>query len=435
MTTTTTTTTNPTSPSQPAPVGTGYNPWRNALTQLEIAARLIDLEPDIHKILAKPERTFIVSLPVRMDTGEIEVFEGYRVHHNTARGPSKGGIRYHPGVTLDEVRALAMWMTWKCAVVGLPYGGAKGGIICDPKRMSSGEVERLTRRYTSAIVKFIGPEEDIPAPDVNTNPQVMAWMMDTYSMTKGFAVPGVVTGKPLAIGGSQGRLEATARGTMFCALAAFKALGLNPQGARVAIQGAGNAGAIAATLLAEQGMRIVALNDSRGGVYREAGLDVEEVLAHKRRTGSVAGAPGTEAISNRELLTLPCELLVPAALENEITAELAREVKARVVAEAANGPTTPDADPILHERGVFVVPDILANAGGVTVSYFEWVQSLQSFFWTEREVNLRLRDVMMKAFDAVLRESRARKVDLRSGAYALAVGRVAEAYRIRGLYP
>ncbi len=412
-----------------------YNAWENALAQLDHVASLIELDPKIHRVIRSPKRCVIVSIPVRMDDGDVRVFEGYRVQHSQARGPSKGGIRFHPDVTLDEVRALAMWMTWKCAVVGLPYGGAKGGVVCDPKKMSPGEVERLTRRYTSEIVRFIGPEEDIPAPDVNTTPQIMAWLMDTYSMNKGYGVPGVVTGKPLAIGGSLGRFEATARGTMFTAMSALKHKGMSLVGARVAIQGAGNAGGGAARLLAEQGCRIVAINDTRGGVYREAGLDVHAVLKWKEETGSVDGFAGADKVTNRELLTLPCEILIPAALETQITPDVARGIQARVVAEAANGPTTPDADPILDDRGITVIPDILANAGGVTVSYFEWVQSLQALFWTEREVNLKLRDIMMKAFEEVYRESVARKVNLRTAAYALAVGRVAEAHRIRGLYP
>jgi glutamate dehydrogenase (NAD(P)+) len=412
-----------------------YNAWQHALSQLDAVAERIGLETWIHRILRRPERALDVAIPVRMDSGEIQVFEGFRVQHNQARGPAKGGIRYHPGVTLDEVKALAMWMTWKTAVVGLPFGGAKGGVVCDPKKMSRGEVERLTRRYTSEIIRFIGPEEDIPAPDVNTNPQIMAWIMDTYSMNKGYAVPGVVTGKPVAIGGSLGRLEATARGALFIALAACKVSGLNPIGARVAIQGFGNAGSIAARLFHDAGFRIVAASDSQGGSYRETGFEPAELFQRKKEAGTVAGTPGADRVTNEELLASPCDVLIPAALENQITAEIAPNVKARIVIEAANGPTTPEADRILEEKGVMVVPDILANAGGVTVSYFEWVQSLQAFFWTEREVNLRLREVMQKAFDAVHRERERLQCSMRMGAYALGVGRVAEAYRIRGLYP
>lgn len=411
------------------------NPWEMAIQQLDEVAKRMNLEPWIHKKLRKCKRELTVSIPVRMDDGSVEVFTGYRVQHNITRGPAKGGIRYHPEVTLDEVKALAMWMTWKCAVVNIPYGGAKGGVICNPKEMSPGELERLTRRFTSEIISFIGPEKDIPAPDVYTNPQVMAWIMDTYSVDSGHSVPSVVTGKPIAIGGSLGRNEATARGTTFTVLHALKHLNLSTEETRVVVQGYGNAGSIAAILLHKEDCQIVALSDSQGGIYNPRGLDPLKVLEYKKETGSVINYPGADNLTNRELLELDCEVLVPAALENQITRENAPRIKARIIAEAANGPTTPEADKILVDKGVFIVPDILANAGGVTVSYFEWVQGLQAFFWSEREVNLKLRDIITKAFYNVLGISQREEVDMRTAAYILAVGRVAEATRIRGLYP
>jgi len=411
------------------------NPWEIALSQLDRVAKRIGLDEEIHERLRHPRRILIVSFPVRMDDGRMRVFTGYRVHHSLDRGPAKGGIRYHPDVTLDEVKALAMWMTWKCAVVDIPFGGAKGGVVCDPKEMSRGELERLTRRYTTELMILLGPEKDIPAPDVYTDAQTMAWIMDTYSMNVGYSVPGVVTGKPLSIGGSRGREEATGRGVVLTILEAMKKLGMPKDGVTVAIQGFGNVGGTVARLLYREGIRVVAVSDSRGGIYNPEGLDLEALFLHKREAGTVVGFPGGEDITNQELLTLKCDVLVPAALENQITEENADRVRARIVAEGANGPTTPEADAILYEKGVFLIPDILANAGGVTVSYFEWVQSLQAFFWSEQEVNIRLKDIMVRSFHEVYEIQRKERVDMRLAAYILAVGRVAEAFRTRGLYP
>jgi len=411
------------------------NPWEIALSQLDRVAKRIGLDEEIHERLRHPRRILIVSFPVRMDDGRMRVFTGYRVHHSLDRGPAKGGIRYHPDVTLDEVKALAMWMTWKCAVVDIPFGGAKGGVVCDPKEMSRGELERLTRRYTTELMILLGPEKDIPAPDVYTDAQTMAWIMDTYSMNVGYSVPGVVTGKPLSIGGSRGREEATGRGVVLTILEAMKKLGMPKDEATVAIQGFGNVGGTVARLLYREGIRVVAVSDSRGGIYNPEGLDLEALFLHKREAGTVVGFPGGEDITNQELLTLKCDVLVPAALENQITEENADRVRARIVAEGANGPTTPEADAILYEKGVFLIPDILANAGGVTVSYFEWVQSLQAFFWSEQEVNIRLKDIMVRSFHEVYEIHRKERVDMRLAAYILAVGRVAEAFRTRGLYP
>jgi glutamate dehydrogenase (NAD(P)+) len=382
-----------------------------------------------------PKRELTVNFPVTMDDGRVEVFTGYRVQHNLSRGPAKGGIRYHQDVTLDEVRALAMWMTWKCAVVNIPYGGGKGGVIVDPKKLSLRELEGLTRRFATEISPLIGPDRDIPAPDVNTNAQTMAWIMDTFSMHHGYTISGVVTGKPIAVGGSLGRNEATARGAVFTLLQASKAINLPLVGAKVAIQGYGNAGSIAAQLLAEEGSVIVAVSDSTGGIYNPNGFDPLKVSAWKREHGTVVGFPGTEEISNEALLEVACDILVPAALENQITAANAPRIKARVVAEAANGPTTPEADAILHERGIFLIPDILCNAGGVTVSYFEWVQDMQSFFWTEERINQSLKEIMDRAFEAVYAMSLTREVEMRTAAYMVAVARVAEATTLRGLYP
>jgi glutamate dehydrogenase (NAD(P)+) len=411
------------------------NPFEIATKQFDTAASHLKLEPWLRSVLKAPKRQLIVSVPTKMDDGTIHVFEGYRVQHNLARGPAKGGIRYHPGVTLDEVKALASWMTWKCATVGIPYGGGKGGIICDPKKMSQRELENMTRRYASEISIIIGPERDIPAPDVYTNAQTMAWIMDTYSMTAGETVLGVVTGKPLPIGGSQGRNEATARGCQFVVREACKEKKITLRGARVAVQGFGNAGSIAARLLHEDGATIIAVSDSSGGIHNDKGLDIAAVEAHKGRTGSLKGYAEAGAITNEKLLELECEVLVPAALENQITAENAPRVRAKIVAEAANGPTTPTADDILHKNGVFLIPDILANAGGVTVSYFEWVQSLQSFFWEEKQVNEHLEKIMIRSFHEVLAIAKKFDVHMRTAAYILAVGRVAEATRIRGIYP
>ena len=411
------------------------NPFQIAQAQFDTAAELLKLDPWLRNVLRKPKRQLIVAIPTKMDDGSIHVFEGYRVQHSLARGPAKGGIRYHPDVTLDEVKALASWMTWKCATVNIPYGGGKGGVVCDPKKMSQRELEGMTRRYASEISIIIGPDRDIPAPDVYTNAQTMAWIMDTYSMTVGSTQLGVVTGKPLQIGGSQGRNEATARGCQFVIREACKEKKIALRGARVAVQGFGNAGSIAARLLSEDGATIIAVSDSSGGIHSSKGLDMKAVLAYKERTGSLRGFPEAETISNERLLELECDVLVPAALENQITLENASRIKAKIVAEAANGPTTPGADDVMHENGTFVIPDILANAGGVTVSYFEWVQSLQSFFWEEAQVNQHLEKVMTRAFQEVLAIARKYNVHMRSAAYILAVGRVAEATRIRGIYP
>jgi glutamate dehydrogenase (NAD(P)+) len=414
---------------------TKQNPFEMARQQLAVAADYLGLEPGLRKVLMSANREFTVSFPVRMDDGSTEVFTGYRVQHNLSLGPAKGGIRYHQDLTLDEVKALAMWMTWKCAVVNIPFGGAKGGVVVDPKKLSQSELEHLTRRYTTEISILIGPETDIPAPDVNTNPQVMAWMMDTYSMHKGYTVTAVVTGKPINIGGAEGRNEATARGVLFTVREAAKLQNLDLKGAKVAVQGFGNAGSIAARLFTEDGATIVAVSDSQGGIYNPKGLDIRAVTAFKQEHGTVVGFPNAEFVSNQAILELPCDILIPAALENQLNGDNARRVQAKIVAEAANGPTNPDADKVFYERGIFVVPDILANAGGVTVSYFEWVQDLQSFFWTEEETNQRLQIVMTHAFSDVLKISQERKVDMRTAAYILAVGRVAEATKIRGIYP
>jgi len=406
-----------------------------ALRLFNIAADRLHLEPGIREKLKWPKRELTVHFPVKMDDGGITIFTGYRVQHNVTRGPAKGGIRYHPDVTIEEMRALAALMTWKCAVVNVPFGGAKGGVRCDPKKMSRRELEGLTRRYTAEISLLLGPESDIPAPDVYTDAQIMAWIMDTYSMHKGYSVPGVVTGKPLAIGGSLGRKEATGRGVVFTVQEAARHLGIDLGGATAVIQGYGNAGAIAAMLLAELGVRIIAVSDSRGGAFNPKGIDPVKAQEHKRKTGSVATFPGADYISNEELLELPCDILIPAALESVITKENAPRIKARVMAEAANGPTTPEADPILYANNVFVIPDILANAGGVTVSYFEWVQNLEMLHWSEDDVNRRLRDIIVRSFHEVKDIAAKERVDMRTAAYILAVGRVAEASVVRGVYP
>src|ERR1700736_21506 len=410
------------------------NVWQMAQSQLDDIAKIIGLDESIHGYLREPKRVLTVSVPVRMDSGEHRLFEGYRVQHNLSRGPGKGGIRYHPDVTLDEVKALAMWMSWKCALVNIPFGGAKGGVICDPKAMSMQEIENLTRRFTSEISIFIGPEKDIPAPDVYTTPQIMAWIMDTYSMQHGYSIPGVVTGKPIAVGGSLGRDKTTGRRCLYVVDEAMKELSLQ-RPARVAIQGFGNAGLHAAELFAAEGYRIVAVSDSRGGVANSNGLDVQKLIAWKGEQGTVVGFGGGQSISNKDVLEYDCEVLVPAALEKVITAENAPRIKAKIVAEAANGPTLPEADDILHERGIMILPDILANAGGVTVSYFEWVQNLQELFWEEQAVNDRLRRIMERSFRDTLDHARRLNVNMRRGAYAVAVGRVAEATKLRGVYP
>jgi len=409
--------------------------WEMAQKQVDKVAEILNLEDWIHKKIRECRRILIVSIPVIMDDGHVEVFEGYRVQHNITRGPAKGGIRYHPEVTLDEVKALAMWMTWKCALLDLPFGGGKGGVRCNPKIMSKKEIERLTRRYTAEILPFIGPEKDIPAPDVYTNPEVMAWIMDTYSVDKGYAVPGVVTGKPIEIGGSYGRNEATGRGVYFCILNALKYLNLSPEGIKVAIQGFGNAGSVCAKLLYKEVCKIVAVSDSKGGIYNSKGINIEELIKIKEETGTVLNYKDSDKITNEELFTLEVDVLVPAALENQINERNADKIRAKIIAEAANGPTTPEADEILEEKNVFIIPDILANAGGVVVSYFEWVQALQAFFWSEREVNLKLRERMEKTFWKVVDLRESKKIGMRMSAYVIGVGKVAEATRLRGLYP
>ncbi len=411
------------------------NPFHVAMRQFDTAAEKLGLEKDLREVLRRPARALSVSLPVRMDDGSIRVFDGYRVQHSGARGPCKGGIRYHPNVSLDEVKALASWMTWKCATVNIPFGGAKGGIVCDPHQLSRGELERLTRRYAYEISAIIGPDRDIPAPDVYTDSQIMAWIMDTYSMTHGHSTPGVVTGKPTFLGGSFGRNEATARGCFFVVRSACNVKEIELTEATAAIEGFGNAGSIAARLLADNGVKIIAVSDSRGAILNKNGLDVGALLEHKQKTGSVRGFPGAEAIHPDELLEVDCEILVPAALENRITLENVDRVRAQIIAEAANGPTTPAADEILHRKGVLVLPDILANAGGVTVSYFEWVQDLQELFWDEDDVNRRLEKVMVRAFDDVYDKMLRYRVDMRTAAYILAIERVATATKSRGIWP
>jgi len=411
------------------------NPYRMAVQQFELAADKLSLSEDMREILRQPKRELIVNFPVRLDSGRIKTFTGYRVQHNVNRGPAKGGIRYGPDVTLDEVKALAMWMSWKCAVVGIPYGGAKGGVICDPKNMSSAELERLTRRYATEISIIIGPRSDIPAPDVNTNSQVMAWIMDTYSMHEGFSSPAVVTGKPLSIGGSEGRNDATATGVLFVTRQAAKRLGMPLQGARVSIQGYGNAGAIAARLFYNEGCKIVAVSDTHGGIYNESGLDPSTVLRYKQERGSVVGFPQSQAIGVQDVLEVPCDILIPAAVEGVITAANADRIQARIISEAANGPTTPEADIILFKKGIVVVPDILANAGGVTVSYFEWVQDIQSFFWGVEEITQKLEVIMNRSFAAVAEKADQYSCNMRLAANMLAISRVAEATQIRGIYP
>ncbi len=411
------------------------NAWATALSQLDEAAAFMGLEPNLHEVFRTPKRILTVSIPVLMDDRSVEVFTGFRVHHSIARGPAKGGIRYHPEVSEDEVKALAMWMTWKCAVVGIPYGGAKGGVRLDPKRLSDGELERLTRRYASEILPFIGPERDIPAPDVNTDERIMAWIMDTYSMNSGYSVPGVVTGKPVSIGGSQGRTGATSRGVVTVAMMALKQRGMAPEGHSVAIQGFGKVGGFAATLFHDAGFNVIGIADHKGGVYNARGLNPSALMRYKKEADTVAGYPGADALTNEELLALDCDILVPAAIEDQITAANVDDVKARIIVEGANGPMTPEADHSLAERDVLVVPDVLANAGGVTVSYFEWVQDIQAYFWTEDEVNARMRDVMERAYEEVRALSEEKDVRLRLAALAIGIGRVADAHRARGLFP
>jgi len=417
---------------QAAPV---INPWQVAQRQFDLAAEKLNLDPGLRRVLREPRRELTVHFPVKMDDGSVRVFTGYRVQHNLGRGPAKGGLRFHQDVSLDEVKALAMWMTWKCAVVGIPYGGGKGGVIVDPKKLSRRELEGLTRRFATEIEVLIGPERDIPAPDVNTNAQTMAWIMDTYSMHVGYTVPGVVTGKPISLGGSEGRNEATARGTVFCIVEAAKHLDINIAASRVAVQGFGNAGMIAAQLLSGLGATIVAVSDSSGGIHAPDGLDISRVVAWKAEHGTVVGFPGARDVTNQQVLETDCDILVPAALENQITAANAGKIKARIVAEAANGPTTPEADDILYDNGAFMIPDILCNAGGVTVSYFEWVQDLNRDHWSEEIVNEKLREIMVRAFGETLAMSLKEECNMRTAAYLLAVDRVASATALRGLYP
>ncbi|MBI5605467.1 MAG: Glu/Leu/Phe/Val dehydrogenase [Deltaproteobacteria bacterium] len=412
------------------------NSFEIAQQQVDIASPFLKVDDGILDMLKQTKRELVVHFPVKMDDGKTQIFTGYRILHNPALGPGKGGIRYHPDVNLDEVRALSMWMTWKAAAVNIPFGGAKGGVRCNPKEMSLSEIERLTRRFTWEIASFIGPDSDIPAPDVNTNPQTMAWIMDTYSILKGYSVPGMVTGKPLELGGSVGRLEATGRGVFISALEAARHLGLKIEGSRVAIQGAGNVGGIAAQYFHSAGAKVIAISDSKGGLYNPDGLDLVETLSCKRNYQCfLTDVVKADSITNHELLEIDCDILIPAALENQITGENAPRLRCRLVAEGANGPTTPEADAILFDRGIFLIPDILANAGGVTVSYFEWVQNLQELLWSEEEVSNRLQRIMSKAFKEILEISLKEKVHMRTAAYILAIGRVAKAISLRGLFP
>ncbi len=410
------------------------NPFESMMSRFDRAAQLLDLDPDLYAVLRVPNRELKVYIPTRMDSGRMQVFEGYRVQHNFARGPAKGGIRYAPDVSLDEVRALAAWMTWKCAVVNVPFGGAKGGIVCDPQMMSTGELERMTRRYAAELLDFIGPEKDVPAPDMNTNEQTMAWIMDTYSMHARHTVTAVVTGKPIDLGGSSGRREATGRGLLFVINEAVKRFKMQPAETRVAVQGSGNVGGIAARLLYETGYKVVAISDIHGGIYNANGIDIPAALDYLKTTRSFEGYEGVETVSNHELLELPCDVLLPAATENQITSQNADRIKCKVLAEGANGPTTAAADEILHRKGVFVIPDILANAGGVTVSYFEWVQDRMGYFWREDVVNERLQDKMVASFNDLCRYADAHHVDTRTAAYMLAIDRVAYDTRMRGFY-
>jgi glutamate dehydrogenase (NAD(P)+) len=410
------------------------NPFESMMSRFDRAAQLLDLDPDLYAVMRVPNRELKVYIPVRMDSGRIEVFEGFRVQHNFARGPAKGGIRYAPDVSIDEVRALAAWMTWKCAVVNVPFGGAKGGVICDPLQMSKGELERLTRRYAAELIDIIGPEKDVPAPDMNTNEQTMAWIMDTYSMHARHTVNAVVTGKPVELGGSSGRREATGRGLLFVINEAVKRFKMTPPATRVVVQGSGNVGGIGARLLHESGYKVIAISDIHGGIYNPEGINVPEALSHLQRTRSFEDYPNVEMVTNNELLEIECDVLVPAATENQITSHNAHRIKCRVLAEGANGPTTAAADEILHQNDVFVIPDILANAGGVTVSYFEWVQNRMGYFWKEDVVNDRLQDIMVASFNDLWKYATAHSVDTRTAAYMLAIDRVAYDTRMRGIY-
>ncbi|MGQ0538873.1 MAG: Glu/Leu/Phe/Val family dehydrogenase [Gemmatimonadaceae bacterium] len=410
------------------------NPFEAMMSRFDRAAELLDLEPGLYKVLRKPEKQIIVACPIMLDSGEIEVFTGIRVLYNTSRGPAKGGIRFDPHVSLDEVTALAAWMTWKCAVVNVPFGGSKGGVVCDPLRMSVGELERLTRRFTAGIISTLGPDSDVPAPDVNTNERVMAWIMDTYSMHVRHTVTAVVTGKPVEMGGSLGRREATGRGCTFVTKEALAHLGMSVRGTTVAIQGFGNVGSVTAQLLQREGCKIVAISDRTGALHSPSGIDVDDAIAWVRQHKTLEGYPKGERIENEELLTLDVDVLVPAALENVITTRNAPKIRARIICEGANGPTTAGADSILEEKGIFVIPDILANAGGVTVSYFEWVQDRGGYFWSEDTVNERLRDIIVRGFKDVLDLSRQHKVNMRTAAYMLSISRVATVHRLRGIY-
>ena len=410
------------------------NPWLAAEVRFNIAADKLGLDEGIRKVLGNPTRELTVNIPVQLDDGRIELFTGYRVQHSVARGPGKGGIRYAPDVNLDEVRALASWMTWKCAVVNIPFGGAKGGVICDPTMLSDGELERITRRYTAEIIDIIGPDRDVPAPDVNTNERVMAWIMDTYSMHVRHATTAVVTGKPMELGGSRGRAEATGRGCMIVTLEALKKFNLRPEDARVVIQGFGNVGGMAARLMSARGFRIVSIVEYNGAIYNEEGLDIPALMLHRKETGSIVNFPGAENVDKAEALFLECDVLIPAATENVITSANAARLRCRILCEGANGPTTPLADEILARNKVFVIPDILANAGGVTVSYFEWVQDRQGFFWNEELVNERLEEIMVGSFNAVTAYGEKHNVDNRTAAYMLALDRVASAMKLRGIY-
>jgi len=416
-------------------VEAGPDPFAVAQQQFDVAAEYLNIDPGIRAILRDVQRVLTVNFPVHMDDGSIRLFTGYRVQHNLHRGPTKGGIRYHPGVTLTEVKALAMWMTWKCAIFNLPFGGAKGGVVVDPKRMSQHELENLTRRFATEISILIGPERDIPAPDMGTNAQTMAWIMDTISMHKGYSIPAVVTGKPISVGGSQGREEATGRGVMIVTLEALTHLGMNVDNATVAVQGFGNVGSNSACLLAEQGIKVVAVSDVSGGIYNPRGLNIPDVLRYYQEHGTVKGFRNADRVTNSQLLTLPVTVLVPAALENQITRDNAAQIQAKIITEGANGPTTPEADDILESAGVFLVPDILANAGGVTVSYFEWVQDLQNFFWSEEQINERLSNIMRDSFHRVMHVKETNVVDMRLAAYIVAVDTVAKASNARSIYP
>jgi glutamate dehydrogenase (NAD(P)+) len=410
------------------------NPFEAMSERFDRAAKLLGLDEDLYAVMRVPSRELKVYIPVRMDTGHIQVFEGFRVQHNFARGPAKGGIRYAPDVSLDEVKALSAWMTWKCAVVNVPFGGAKGGIICDPRQMSLGELERLTRRYTAELFDFIGPDRDVPAPDMNTNEQTMAWIMDTYSMHVGHTVNAIVTGKPVALGGSLGRREATGRGVLFCVNEAIKRFNLTPEQTTVVVQGSGNVGGIGAQLMFEKGYKVIAISDVSSGIYNQNGIDIPKALEYLNATKSFEGYTGVEFVSNSELLEIECDVLAPCATENQITSENAGRIRCKILAEGANGPTTPKADQILFDNGVFVIPDILANAGGVTVSYFEWVQDRMGYFWREDEVNQRLEEKMVASFNELSKLADAHNVDTRTAAYMLAIDRVAYDTRMRGIY-